>query len=115
MKNKFFENFLFISTRLTIKNNHLNKNDVRKIKGELAKKLGAVALLISVGFFLSCVFLMISMNVSTGGQAIEKYGVLSVTGQIVGIAGSLLAIVLEIIGLRSKNERTKQIILFKLY
>ena len=110
MKNKFLENFLFISTRLTIKNNHLNKNDVRKIKGELAKKLGAVALLISVGFLLACTFLMISMSVATNGRLIETYGTLSFTGQAVGIVGSLLAIVLEIIGLRSKNETTKVIV-----
>ena len=107
MANKFFDNFLFISTRLTIKNSHLNKHDVFKVKSGLAKKLGAVSLFISGGFLIMNVFLMISMNIKTGGQHVEVYGLLSLLGLIIGIAASSIAIVLEVISVFAKKEAIK--------
>ena len=110
MANNFFNNFSFISTRLTIKNGHLNKKDVGKIKSTLSKKLGAVSLLVSIVFLFVSAGLLVSMGRTTNWNAVEVYGVMSLVGQIFGIVGSSVAIVLESIGLASKNERVKSVL-----
>ena len=110
METKFISNFQFLSPRLTIKNNHLTKEDVRKIKASLATKIGAMSSIIAAGFLIICILLLVSMGVSTGGQHIEVYGLTSLLGQVFGAAFCLVAVVLEVISFKTKEQSKKALL-----
>ena len=113
METKFISNFQFLSPRLTIKNNHLTKEDVRKIKASLAGKISAMSSLVAAGFMIICILLLVTMGVTTSGQHIEVYGITSLLGQIIGAVLCLFAVVFEIISFKI-NDRSKRTIFHRL-
>ena len=106
MKNKkFSDNFLFLSPRLTIKNSHLNKRDIRKIKLELLYKMGAANLLVSIGLLIISIMLLLSLGGTSGWKYVEVYGVPSLVAQIMSLVLTPIIIVLEVIGLLRKGKK----------
>ena len=107
MKN-FFNNFLFLSPSLTIKQAHLNKRDVRNIKYSLAHKMGAACLLLAIVHLLLNIALFLSMGINTGWKTAEKYGTISLVAQILSIVGAIFVITCEIISLKAQNAKVKR-------
>ena len=108
-KNNNINNFMFLSPFLTIKNGHLTKRDVKNIKISLSHKIGAASLVISAVLLLVSIALFFSMAIETGWRQIEVYGVQSFIAQIQAIVGTLCVIVFEIVSLKSKEAKNKNL------
>ena len=107
MEKKINTNFLFLSRSLTIKNSHLNKSDVRNIKYSLLHKISFVSLVTAVLVLLINLISLITMGIDTGWNQIEVYGLPSVLGQIVSIAGTTSVIVFGLMALFCKSTNLK--------
>ncbi len=106
MKNKT-NNFQFLSLRATIKNSHLSKNDVRKVKANLAKKMASAGLFIALAVMVISVFLIFMMGFETNWHHVEVYGLTSLLGQIFGVVFAGIGAILSFISMVSKKEHLK--------
>ena len=100
------KNLQFISPRLTIKFNHLTKDDTKHIKNTLNNKLGSASFFISVGLALISVFVFLFLQINTGWKQIEIYGIGSTIADIGAFIMSIIAIALKLISMRCKDDKT---------
>ena len=105
MKLESFKNLQFLSPRLTIKLNHLTKDDTRRINNTINNKLGSASFLVAIGLALISVIVFLFLQISSGWKQSEVYGVGSTIADIGCFTMSLLAVLLKLLSLRTKNEK----------
>ncbi len=89
MKKNNNSNLAFLSPSLTIKNSHLNKTDVIRIKYSLLYKIRISSLVTAVLVLLINLIALFSMGAETNWNQVEVYGLPSVLGQIISITEAL--------------------------
>lgn len=95
--------FLFPPT--IIREKQFSKKDVKRIKDNISNSFAMVRLIIATVFYFIAMYLMISMNINTGGQQIQVYGLGSTISQIVSMFGSLITIGVLIPTFFVKNKK----------
>ena len=105
MKLESFKNLQFLSPRLTIKLNHLTKDDTRRINNTINNKLGSASFIVAIGLALVSVVVSLFLQISSGWKQLEVYGVGSIIADIGCFTMSLLAVLLKLLSLRTKNEK----------
>lgn len=100
-----FKNLQFLSPRLTIKINHLTKDDTRHVKNQLNNKLGFVSFFIAIGLALVSVAVFLMLQISSGWKQIEVYGISSFIGVISCFALSMATLILRLFALKTKKEK----------
>ena len=106
MKLDTLKNLQFFSPRLTIKINHLTKDDTRRVKNLLNNKLGAASLFIAIGLSILSVAVFLILQLESGWKQIEVYGLSSFIADVGCFVMSITTIVLRMIAFRNKNEKT---------
>lgn len=109
MEKKNNSNLLFLSPHLTIKSEHLTKQDVKNIKKSISYKIGFSSLFVGIVISLMNIVFFISMGIETGWNQVAKYGLSSLLGQIVSIIGATLAVILILISLIVKVDKIKSV------
>ena len=109
MANKRKENLLFLSPLLVIKKEHLNKQDVFKIKESLSRKITFVNLIVAVFFAVISLSLSLILSMKSGWKITEVYGNASLLGQQFGFLCSVLCFVFGIISYKVKNKKAAYI------
>lgn len=108
MSNKVYANNLaFLSPYLSIRNEHLSKRDVKRIKQSLGFKIGAITIVLSITVFLLNLILILIMGLKCNFQLISTYGWSGLAGQIVGFSVCPICIALEVVSLKAKKEDIK--------
>ena len=107
MKKNNNSNLAFLSPSLTIKNSHLNKTDVIRIKYSLLYKIRISSLVTAVLVLLINLIALFSMGAETNWNQVEVYGLPSVLGQIISITGTICAIIFGLVSTFSKKEHIK--------
>lgn len=107
MSKKKISPLFYLSPVFIIKNYHLSKTDVVKIKYSLLRKICVVSLVIAALLFLSNLVSLFTMGSATGWNQIEVYGITSFIGQMTSFLGSACTFVFTTISLKSKNIATK--------
>ena len=107
MENKKYSSATFLSPFLTIKNSHLNKNDVRNIKYSLLHKLCVTSIVVAILLFLISLGSFISMGIETNWHHADKYGLPSLIGQIVTMSGSQISIAILAVAIKFKEGDIK--------
>ena len=110
MKLDKFKNLQFLSPRLTIKLNHLKKDDVKNIKSILNVKLGSAAFVISIILALISLTLFFYLQIESGWKQVEKYGISSLISDIGCFAMSVVALVLKLVSLKLKDDKAIMIL-----
>ena len=98
MKKKLTEKLIFILPSAVIKQKHLRRKDVNKIKDNITSNFTIIRILGAAALYILSFALLIFMGVKTGWNQIQEYGIGSITSQIVSMFACLLALILSIIG-----------------
>ena len=101
-------NFAFLSPYMSIRSEHLSKRDVVNIKLSLGFKIGVACLLAAAALLIIDIVLFTILGLNSHFDIASVYGLNSVIGLIASMFGSLLCIILQIISIKSKNDRVKK-------
>lgn len=101
------ESFAIFSPKKIISRNHLSRYDVLQVKKNIVNKLSPINIILGTVLMLANILLIIIMNVTTGGNHIEVYGMVSLIGLIIGGAGSWITCILIAVSYYVKNEKTR--------
>ena len=105
LKRIFNSEDFFILPHLVAKANHLEKRDIKNIKKYINKKIGGIALVISIGMFvINAILLSISFS-SSNGNMVDQYGLTALIGSLVTFGVCLISTVLSIIALAIEKRR----------
>ena len=105
LKRIFNSEDFFILPHLVAKANHLEKRDIKNIKKYINKKIGGIALVISIGMFvINAILLSISFS-SSNGNMVDQYGLTALIGSLVTFGACLISTVLSIMALAIEKRR----------
>lgn len=105
---EFTNNLAFLSPALTIKIEHLNKKDVRRIKRSLGFKVASISLVVAIMTLLINVVLTIIMGLNSNFKIIETYGIYGFIGMVVSVFAAIINIVTISLSYRHTNIKIKK-------
>ena len=109
-KNRLFQSLSFLFPHLVIRQHHLSKKDVRRIKENLLVSFSLVYLIVAVILMVLMISLSVFMMINSKYRYVEVYGLTSLVGQITLTLGSLLTIILIIIARNSQKAKISVIL-----
>ena len=86
-----------------IREQHLSKKDVKNVKNNMLLSTSTVNLIVAIILFVLTNILHLFMTISTNNKLIETYGIASLIGQAVLVAGCIITIVFILIGRSPKK------------
>ena len=104
MNKKLTEKLIFILPSAVIKQKHLRRKDVNKIKDNITSNFTIIRILGAAALYILSFILLIFMGIGTGWKQIEVYGIGSITSQIVSMFACLVSLVLSICGAISERK-----------
>lgn len=106
MKLERLKNIQFLSQRLTIKINHLTKDDAKHIRYVLNGKMGSVCFLVSIVLALISLAVFLLLQIGSGWKQAEIYGMSSMIADIVCFVLCMATVIFKLISFKAKNEKT---------
>ena len=108
MENKRSDNnFAFLSPYMSIRSEHLSKRDVVNIKLSLGFKIGVACLLAAIAMLIVDAVLFAIFSIQSNFDLLSTQSINGVIGISVSMLGCILCIILQIISIKTKNEKIK--------
>ena len=105
MKLESLKNLQFLSPTLTIKLNHLTKDDISNVKDKINNNLGSASFFISLVLAVVSVIVFLYLQISSGWRQIEIYGVSSFAGDIGCFSLCVASMIFKLISLKVKSKK----------
>ena len=96
--------FSIFSPKKIIAREHLSNHDVREVKKKIVNNMSPINIVLATILLVVNVILITALGISSKGNIIGVYGASSLTGQIVGLAGSLITAWLIAFSYYASNE-----------
>ena len=88
---------ILLSPMVTIRQNHLSKKDVARIKRHLSARMSVISFIVAFATLFLAIGVFLYENISTGWTQTAVYGKGSLIGQLVMIVASVMTIILVLV------------------
>ena len=105
-KKEHSDRFAFLAPLSVIKKEHLTRSDTRKIKAQLALKMGSIAFLVACALFVINIILIVYQGVVSNWKTVEVYGLSATISRGICIIGSAVTIISLLV---ARNAKTKKL------